>query len=298
MEFPERLINLDLVRRLVTDQFPHWAGLPVRPVARSGWDNRTFHLGEDMSVRLPSAQAYADQVEVEQRWLPVLARAVALPTPQPLALGEPNYGYPWKWSVYRWIPGEAASPGAIKSLVEFSCQLATFLISLQRIDTANGPRPGPRNFYRGGNLSIYDNQTRAAIAALNGRINASAAERAWRAASTTYWEQSPVWVHGDMALGNLLLTDGRLSGVIDFGQLAVGDPACDLAIAWTLLRGESRTVFRSVLGLDSATWHRGRAWALWKALILAAGMSKTDGAEGPHSLQVIDDVLNDYAGES
>ena len=99
-------------------------------------------------------------------------------------------------------------------------------------------------------------------------------------------------------MGNLLLNDGRLSAVIDFGQVAVGDPACDLAIAWTLLDGESRTVFRSALGLDSATWHRGRAWALWKALILAAGMTKTSAAEGPYSLQVIDDVLNDYIGES
>ena len=294
MESPERLIDSDLVRRLIADQFPQWANLPVRPVAQSGWDNRTFHLGEDMSVRLPSSQMYSRQVEVEQRWLPVLARALPLPIPQPLAMGEPDHGYPWKWSVYRWIPGEAASPGAINSLPEFSRQLAGFLVSLQKIDATNGPPPGPGNFYRGGNLSIYDNQARSAIAALDWRVNASAAERAWSAALTTNWERAPVWVHGDIAMGNLLLNHGRLSGVIDFGQLAVGDPACDLAIAWTLLRGESREVFRTALGLDSATWQRGRAWALWKAVILAAGMSKTTAAEGAHSWQVIDDVLNDY----
>src|SRR5688572_6545436 len=109
MEFPERLIDSDLVRRLIADQFPQWADLPVRPVVRGGWDNRTFHLGENMSVRLPRAQTYSGQVEVEQRWLLVLGRALPLPIPQPLAMGEPGHGYPWKWSVYRWIPGDAAS---------------------------------------------------------------------------------------------------------------------------------------------------------------------------------------------
>jgi aminoglycoside phosphotransferase (APT) family kinase protein len=297
VETPQQSINSDLVRRLITDQFPQWSNLPIRSVARGGSDNRTFHLGDDMSVRLPSHQAYAGQIEVEQRWLPVLACALPLPIPQPLAMGEPGHGYAWKWSIYRWIPGEVASPEAIKSLPDFSRQLARFLVSLQKIDSTNGPRPGSQNFYRGGNLSIYDDQVRFSIAALDGRIDVRAADRAWREALSTCWEWSPVWVHGDVAMGNLLLTKGRLSGVIDFGQLAVGDPACDLAIAWTLMRDDSREIFRHLLGLDSATWHRGRAWALWKALILAAGVCKSSAAETLHSWQIIGNVLDDYVHE-
>ena len=206
-------------------------------------------------------------------------------------MGAPNAGYPWNWSVYRWIPGEASSRENINSLTDFSCQLAEFLASLQQIEAANGPQPGSTNFYRGGSLSVYDNQARSAIAALSGRINTSAADRIWSAAVSTCWELPPVWVHGDIAMGNLLLNQGRLAAVIDFGQLAVGDPACDLAIAWTLLRGDNRETFRKTLGLDSSTWQRGRAWALWKAMIVAAGMTTTNTDEGVLCWQVIDEVL-------
>ena len=288
-------IDAGLVRRLVASQFPQWADLPIRPVARSGWDNRTFHLGDDMVVRLPSAQAYSAQVAVEQRWLPFLAPFLPLPIPEPLAMGTPNHGYPWNWSVYRWIPGEASSRESISSLPDFSRQLAAFLTSLQRIDATSGPQPSPNNFYRGGSLAVYDDQARSAIAALGGRIDGSAAIRVWSEALSTYWERPPVWVHGDIAAGNLLLNRGSLAAVIDFGQLAVGDPACDLAIAWTLLRGDSREAFRKTLALDPSTWQRGRAWALWKAMIVAAGMTATNAGEGMLCWQVIDEVLGEYA---
>jgi len=184
-----------------------------------------------MAVRLPSAQAYAAQVAVEQRWLPFLAPALPLQIPEPLAMGTPSHDYPWNWSVYRWIPGEASNQANINSLFDFSRQLAAFLISLQRIEAASGPQPGLANFHRGGSLSVYDDQARSAIAALGSRINTSAAERVWSEALSTRWERPPVWVHGDVALENLLLNRGSLAAVVDFGQLAVGDPACDLAIA-------------------------------------------------------------------
>ena len=248
-----------------------------------------------MSVRLPSAQAYSAQVAVEQRWLPFLAPHLPLRIPEPLAMGIPSNGYPWKWSVYRWIPGEASSQKNIKSLTDFSRQLAAFLASLQQIEAASGPQPGAANFYRGGSLSVYDNQARSAITALGGRINTHAADRVWSAALRTCWEGPPVWVHGDIAIGNLLLNRGNLSAVIDFGQLAVGDPACDLAIAWTLLRGENRKAFRTTLALDCSTWQRARAWALWKAMIVAAGMTTTNADEGVLCWHVIDEVLAEHA---
>jgi len=248
-----------------------------------------------MSVRLPSAQAYAAQVPSEQRWLPFLAPFLPVRIPEPLAMGTPSHGYPWNWSVYRWIPGEAASQENINSLPDFSRQLAEFLASLQRIDTASGPQPGPNNFYRGGSLAVYDDQARSAIAELGRRIKKSAAVGIWSAALSTCWERPPVWVHGDIAMGNLLLNRGSLAAVIDFGQLAVGDPACDLAIAWTLPRGDSRGAFRKTLALDPSTWQRGRAWALWKAMIVAAGMTTTNADEGVLCWQVIDEVLSEHA---
>jgi aminoglycoside phosphotransferase (APT) family kinase protein len=159
-------IDAALVRRLIAAQFPRWADLPVRPVEVGGWDNRTFHLGPRMTVRLPSAAHYASQVEKEHRWLPKLAPLLPLPIPVPLAKGAPAEGYPWQWSVYRWLEGEAAAVGRISDLRRFAISLAGFLGALQRVDPAGGPSPGRHNFFRGGPLTVYDAETRQAIAAL------------------------------------------------------------------------------------------------------------------------------------
>ncbi len=288
------MIDDTLVRRLVATQFPQWKDLPVRPVALGGWDNRIFHLGEHMLVRMPSAADYAVKVEKEHRWLPRLAPLLPLPIPVPLAIGEPADGYPWKWSVYRWLEGETAASVHISDLRDFATSLAQFLIALQRIDPTDGPLPGPHNFYRGGALTTYDAETRQAIAALKGKIDVDAATDVWEGALETTWHGSPVWVHGDVTTGNLLVQEGRLSSVIDFGGLGVGDPACDLAIAWTLFRGESREVFRAMLPLDAGTWARGRAWTLWKALIIAAGLTDTNVVEAAQPWRIIDEVLVDH----
>jgi aminoglycoside phosphotransferase (APT) family kinase protein len=287
-------IDVSLVRRLVSTQFPQWASLPIKPVAFSGWDNRTFHLGDRMTVRLPSAAAYALQVEKEHRWLPRLAPQLPLPIPVPLAMGEPADGYPWHWSVYRWLGGETASIERIADLKEFATTLAHFLVALQRADAAGGPPAGPHNFYRGGPLTTYDGETRQAIAALDGTIDTGAATEVWETALASAWQDAPVWFHGDVSVGNLLVERGRLSAVIDFGTSGVGDPACDLAIAWTLFQEESREAFRTALSLDDATWTRGRGWTLWKALIVAAGLPGTNRLEVEKSRRIIDDVLADH----
>lgn len=287
-------IDEDLVSRLIASQFPLWKALSVRGVAQSGWDNRTFHLGSELLVRLPSQQIYASQVEKEHRWLPVLARLLPLSIPDPIAKGEPGNGYPWRWSIYRWLPGEAASTAAISDMNDFAKSLGQFLTALHRIDTTGGPPPGPHSFDRGGSLSTYDAQTRQAIALLQHKIDTDAATKLWEAALATCWEGSPVWVHGDMSAGNLLVNDGRLSAVIDFGQLTVGDPACDLAIAWTFFNAESRAIFRQTLPLDPGTWTRGRAWTLWKALIIAAGITETNALQADQSLRIIETVLREF----
>ena len=289
---PEKIdIDAALVRRLVATQFPRWAHLPVTPVAFGGWDNRTFHLGEQMTVRLPSAAAYALQVEKEQRWLPRIAPHLPLPIPAPLAMGQPADGYPWPWSVYRWLDGEIATNAPIADLSQFAIDLADFLVALYRIDAAGGPPPGPHNFWRGGALTVYDGETRQAIAALDGTIDTDAATAVWEAALAATWRDAPVWVHGDVAAGNLLVRDGRLSAVIDFGSSGVGDPACDLAIAWTLFSGESREAFRAALRLDDATWARGLGWTLWKALITLAALPGTNALAASASRRIMDDVL-------
>ncbi|MER9743112.1 aminoglycoside phosphotransferase family protein [Mesorhizobium sp. M0187] len=293
MPDPKPTIDTDLVRRLIAAQFPQWRHLPVRPVAFGGWDNRTFHLGNDMTVRLPSAAPYALQVEKEHRWLPRLAPLLPLPIPVPLAMGEPGEDYPWQWSVYRWIDGETAKTAEIADSRQFAVDLAKFLIALRRIDPAGGPPAGQHNFFRGGSLSVYDNQTREALQALEGQIDTQAATAVWYAALAATWQGSPVWFHGDVAWGNLLVQNGRLSAVIDFGTSGIGDPSCDLAIAWTFFQGESREAFRAAIDVDEATWARGRGWTLWKALITVAGHDANQ-AEAERSRRVIDDVLADH----
>lgn len=293
MDREQLKIDATLVRRLVATQFPQWKELPIQPVALSGWDNRTFHLGEHMLVRMPSAAEYAFQVEKEQKWLPRLAPFLPLQIPVPLARGEPAHGYPWKWSIYRWLEGTTAASTSITNLPAFAAILAQFLLALQRIDTTDGPLPGVHSFFRGGALTTYDAETRQAIAALKGKIDVEAATSVWETALATTWQNSPVWVHGDISAGNLLVQEGRLYAVIDFGQLVIGDPACDLAIAWTMFKGESREIFRKMLLLDAGTWVRGRAWALWKALITAAGFTNPNNAESANCWRILDEVLAD-----
>lgn len=290
-------ITTALVRRLIDTQFPQWKNLPIRPVALSGWDNRTFHLGEDMLVRLPSRKDYAAQVEKEQFWLPRLSPQLPLPIPVPLALGAPAEGYPWKWSIYRWIEGDSAASVSVINLEQLASDLAQFLHALHQINASGGPLPGPHSFFRGGPLSSYDAETRQAIALLKSTIDGEMITKIWETALATGWQGPPVWVHGDISAGNLLLKNGRLSAVIDFGQLAIGDPACDLAIAWTLFRNESRKIYQIALHLDADTWSRGRAWALWKALIIAAGLVKTNAIEGRQCWHIIDEIIADYKRE-
>ena len=236
-------ITLSLVADLVAQQFPQWAQLPIRPVKLGGRDNRTFHLGNDMSIRLPSAATYAAQVSIEQEWLPKLAPRLPCPIPTPLALGVPSENYPWNWSIYRLIEGNNADVLQESDLSQFAADSARFLNELYRIDTYGGPVAGPDNFYRGASLGVYDAETRTALSRLENIVDIDAVTDVWRQALSTVWRNDPVWIHGDFSSGNILVKDGKLAGVIDFGCMGVGDPACDLVIAWTFLTGENRKIF-------------------------------------------------------
>ncbi len=286
-------IDEALVRRLVAAQFPRWSHLPVRPVEPQGWDNRSFRLGEDLVVRLPSDAAYAAQPAREARWLPVLAPQLPVPVPRPVALGTATGEYPWEWSVRSWVDGDVARPGQVASHRDFAIAVGQFLAALQRADAAAGPSPGAENFHRGASLAVYDAQVREALPLVRDRVDEGIVLRIWSDATACAWDREPVWVHGDIAPGNLLVDGSRLAGVIDFGCMAVGDPACDLAIAWTVFDAPAREAFRSALALDDATWRRGRAWALWKALIVAAGLAGTNAIEFTQDWRVLETVVHD-----
>jgi aminoglycoside phosphotransferase (APT) family kinase protein len=290
--FDPALFTADNVSRLVASQFPQWANLPVREVSLQGWDNRTFRLGDELSVRLPSAAGYVPQTEKEHRWLPRLAPCLPLPIPVPLAKGQPAQGYPSEWSIYRWLPGEPVATACIPDLTRFASDLASFLGALYRIDPDDGPIAGPHSFYRGGPLSTYDAETRRSIDALRDEIDVNLPTAIWEEALAATWQEPPVWVHGDVAVANLLVQDGRLSAVIDFGCSAVGDPACDTVIAWTFFSGSRREAFLNKLPVEPGAWTRVRGWALWIALILIAGYRTTDEGKANEARRILTEVLN------
>lgn len=290
-------VNIDatLVRRLLDAQFPKWSDTPISVVPSAGTDNAIYRLGEDLAVRLPRIPAATQQVDKEQRWLPELAPALPLAIPFPVANGAPGHGYPWRWSVYRWLPGENTALRSIVDLAQAALALADFLLALQGIDSNGGPPPGEHNFFRGVPLAERDASTRKAIASLQSTIDAEAALETWEAAlSVPPWPEPPVWIHGDLAPANLLVEGGQLSAVVDFGGLGVGDPACDLMIAWTLLSGESRASFRSALGVDEATWTRGQGWALSTGVIALPYYRETNPELARNSRRAIDETLLDH----
>lgn len=284
-------VDVALVERLIASQFPNWAALPVRPVAHDGWDNWTFHLGDKMKVRLPSAEGYAEQAAKESYWLPRLAPHLPFEVPVPVAIGQPDDGFPWTWSVYQWIDGEPVTRHIDK--LALARDVASFLNALQSIDAASGPAPAQHSFLRGADpMEAYGAEARRFIDALAGVIDTKAAHAVLDAAAESR-VASPVWAHGDIAVGNLLVRDGRLSAVIDFGCSAVGDPSCDLVLAWVFLEGDSREAFRSLVAADESTWARGRAWALWKAALLASTNQITHPEENA-PLDVIAAVIADH----
>ncbi|MFI5775258.1 aminoglycoside phosphotransferase family protein [Streptomyces sp. NPDC051658] len=284
-------ISADLVRSLVRDQFPEWGDLPVRRVERQGWDNRTFRLGGELAVRLPSAEGYAAGVEKEDRCLPVLSQYLPLPVPEPVAIGRPAAGYPLPWSVRRWLPGTTVETAVGVDRTRLARDLGAFLVALRKTPAGLGPVAGRHSSFRGCHPSVYGDEVGQALDRLKGSVDVGACQAVWDVAVTSAWPSAPVWFHGDVAVGNLLTADGRLSAVIDFGTCGTGDPACDLVMAWTYFTGEERQVFREAVGLPGDVWQRARGWALWKSLVMMAGESGP-AAAGFHD-QVVAEVLSD-----
>jgi len=295
MHVDEVPIDTPLVERLIGAQFPLWRGRRLVPVRSAGTDNAIYRLGDDMAVRLPRRPGASGQIEKEYRWLPTLAPMLPLDVPAPLALGKPAEGYPYHWSVCRWLPGETAVAGPIADLPQAASDLAGFISALQRIDATGGPAPGQHNSGRGEPLAMRDAEARDAIARLDGIVDTRAATVAWDLAlEAPAWNGSPMWLHGDLLPSNLLVQQGRISAIIDFGCLGVGDPACDLMVAWTVLSSRTRAIFRAALAPDDATWIRASGWALSFGLIALPYYLKSNPVLAGIARRTIEEVLADH----
>ncbi|MCE7008177.1 aminoglycoside phosphotransferase family protein [Kibdelosporangium philippinense] len=250
-------IDAALARRLVDTQFPQWANLPLLQHTQAGSDHVIYRLGDELSVRLPRHSDAIKQAKKEAEWLPQLAPHLPLAIPTLVEVGEADFGYPWPWAVSRWLDGEVATVDALSNSHEAAAALAEFLTALHRFDGK------PTEDLTGQPLAARDTETRSAITKVGDAFDTAAMTELWDAVlAAPEWDRAPVWFHGDFHTGNLLTTNGRLSAVIDFGELGVGDPACDLIIAFTLMSAETRATFRTALDVDDATWTRGRGWAL------------------------------------
>lgn len=288
----EIVTDEDVVRRLVAAQFPHWAGLPVRRLRTHGTDNAMYRLGDDMVVRMPKIDWAVDGIVKEQRWLPRLKPHVPVAIPEPLVQGEPAAEYPYPWSVMSWIPGCNPIVGEIPDPHGLARDIAGFIHAMQRIDLPDGPPTGKT-------LRERDPQVRSDIEALRDEIDAKAVIAVWeQALALPEHNSAPVWVHADLAPGNLLLDSDRLSGVIDFTGVGVGDPSIDMQVAWNLLPAEARPTLKGALDVDEATWLRARGRALAQALVQLPYYRETNIPLATNARHVIQEVLTEagFAG--
>ncbi len=263
---PAAEVDIDdrLVRRLLADQHPDLADLPLTLVA-NGWDNVIFRLGSDLTVRLPRRQLAADLVANEQRWLPELAPRLPIPIPTPLRIGLPHDTYPWRWSIGPWFDGEVAADVALADPAAQARRLGGFVAALH----TPAPVDAPFNAFRGQSIDELRPRVAVNIARLGDSIDGGVVGACFdQLADVEDWLGDPVWLHGDLHSANMLVRDGAICAVIDFGDITSGDPAVDLAIGWMLFDAAGLEEFRSSTGaIDDATWSRGQAWALHFALL-------------------------------
>jgi aminoglycoside phosphotransferase (APT) family kinase protein len=261
MHVDELEIDEALVRRLLDEQFPQWVDVPLRPIEPRGTVNAIFRLGDDLSVRLARRDGPTKPQHKELEWLPRLAQFLPVEIPVPVAQGRPSAGYPWFWDIHTWVEGETVPVEEI-DVIQAARDLAALVRALQRVSPAGAP-PG-----RGIPLAERDKEFRHWLARFDGNV---AVTVEWeRALAAPAWDGPPVWHHGDLDVRNWLVRDGRISGVIDWGATGVGDPACDVMVAWKLHSPAARDAFREALPTDDATWKRARGWVLSQAVAILA----------------------------
>lgn len=260
-------VSSRLVSDLLEDQRPDLAGLAVVPIG-FGWDNFSFLVGDDLVARLPRREAAVRLVENEVRWLPEIASRLTLPVPTPVFVGRPGRGYPWPWTLVPWIPGEPLTESSDVDLRSCADEVADFLLALHE----PAPPQAPPNPFRGVPLSERDAAIRERVDGLRPELDEAGPLEVWgEALSAAPFDRDAVWLHGDFHPANLLVAGGRLSGVLDFGDITSGDPATDLAVAWMLFPSGIRRQFKEAYGGgDDSIWVRARGWALAFALAYLA----------------------------
>jgi aminoglycoside phosphotransferase (APT) family kinase protein len=287
-------IDMALVGRLVASQFPGWRAMPCKEVDSAGTDNAMFRLGHEMVIRLPRIALAERGIEKEIEWLPRLAPHIPFPIPEVLGVGEPRDGYPFRWAIYTWLAGEEPTPRVAGSK-QLATDLAEFVLALRDVQIRDGTGVNLPESYRGGSLVDRDAFTRAAIVGSAGLIDTSAATEVWESAlELPQYQGARRWFHGDIKPDNILTNRDRLTGIIDFGCLAVGDPAVDQIVAWNLLTHESRKVFRDLLAADEDTWARGRAWALTIGLLQLPYYKESNPRLARVSKYQIGEIIADY----
>jgi aminoglycoside phosphotransferase (APT) family kinase protein len=287
MHADELPIDAPLVRALLTEQFPEWAGLSLDRVRSFGTDNALYRLGADMVVRLPRIEWATRDIDKDARWLEQLRPLLPVELPELLATGVPGDGYPWTWGIYRWLEGENPVVGAIARVEELARDVGRFVAAVRRLDLTD-----TRGGSRAGALAARDAEVRRAIDQVAGEFDRAALTAGWEEAlRAPAWDGPPVWTHGDLLRGNLLLRDGLLSAVIDWSLLGVGDPACDALPAWSVLPPETREVFRDEAGLDDATWARGRGWALCVGLLQVPYYTQTNPELADNGRHMVREIL-------
>lgn len=290
----ENEIDIDecLVHALLKSQCPHWANFPLKALVSSGTDNALFRLGSEYVVRLPRIEwatgSINKSINKEYEWVPKIARFLKIPISEPLFKGNPYKSYPWPWTVTKWNEGHNPNFEKENEYELLAKDLACFLNELHGIKLANGP-----SSRRGISLKGVDEETKTALGELEGEVDIQAVTSLWKQLSSVpSWSNAPVWVHGDFLPGNILVQNNRLSAVIDFSDVGIGDPACDLVIAWSLLRSRSRKIFREHLeNIDDSTWERGRGWALSIALIMLPYYKNTNSALTSLARKMIENVF-------
>lgn len=285
--------TLDLAHKLIAEQFSEYSPLLITDVEKQGHDNCTYRLGDHMLIRMPTTTDYALQVPKEQELLPQLAKRLSVSIPAPIKMGKPSADYPYPFSIYKWLSGKSINLLTLtnQEKEQLAYDLANFLKELQAITDIEGPKPGQDNCWRGDHVSVYDKGAREQIAELAEIIDTGQAFALWDKACVTRLNKPSIWIHGDFAIGNILMDDGKISAVIDFGCTAVGDPVCDLVITWTYLSGKAREIFIYEMDMDPDTWLCARAWALWKATFELCQIIDKNSTEAEVQKRIIDEVV-------
>jgi len=251
-----------------------------------------------MLARMPNGAEYAPKILKEQQWLPKLSPLLPFTIPKSIALGQSNENYSYPWSIYNWIEGDSAASLPIFDADNIASSLAQFITALNNIDTLDNSSDElitkPGSFAYIGGLEFYNDEMQQAINILRDKVAVDIVRDIWEQALETSWQRTPVLVHGDISAGNILIQQGKLHAIINFGGLSIGDPSCDLVIAWKFFRGKSRKIFRESLSFDNDTWNRAKGWALWKSMIIAANLTASNQVETQGAWPTISEIIHEH----